>query len=67
MRINQSEHLTNQYMYEILALSKLLMYDFHYNYSKRKYDTNLLFTDTSSLVYEIKTNDVLEDFYKGFV
>ena len=51
-------------MYEILALSKLLMYDFHYNYSKRKYDTNLLFTDTSSLVYEIKTNDVLEDFYK---
>ena len=54
-------------MYEILALSKLLMYDFHYNYSKRKYDTNLLFTDTSSLVYEIKTNDVLEDFYKGFV
>ena len=40
------------------------MYDFHYNYIKRKYDARLLFTDTDSLVYEIKTNDVYEDFYK---
>ena len=40
------------------------MYDFRYNYIKRKYDAKLLFTDTDSLVYEIKTNDVYEDFYK---
>ena len=40
------------------------MYDFHYNYIKSKFDANLLITDTGSLVYEIKTEDVYEDFYK---
>ena len=41
------------------------MHEFHYKYSKRKYDAKLLFTDTDSLVYEIKTEDVYEDFYKN--
>ena len=38
------------------------MYDFHYNYVKRKNvdKAKLLFTDTDSLMYEIET----EDFYK---
>ena len=46
----------------ILDISKNLMYDFHYNYNKPKFsdDSRLLFTDTDSLCYEIRT----EDFYE---
>ena len=39
------------------------MYEFHYKYIKNKFDAKLLFTDTGSLVYEIKTENVYEDFY----
>ena len=40
------------------------MYEIHYDYIKNKYDnkSKLLFTDTDSLMYEIKTEDVYEDF-----
>ena len=40
-----------------LELSKWLMYDFHYNFIKKHVDANLLFTDTNSLTYEIKSKD----------
>ena len=48
----------------ILELSKVLMYEFHYVYIKNKYGSNsrLLFTDSDSLIYEIKREDVYEDF-----
>ena len=48
----------------ILELKEVLMYKFHYDYIKSKYDNNskLLFTETDNLMHEIKTEDVYEDF-----
>ena len=48
--------------FTVLALSKWLMYDFHYNFIKKHFDAELLFTDTDSLTYEIKSEDVYEEF-----
>ena len=44
----------------ILELSKILMYEFHYDYIKNIFANNsiLILTDTDSLMYAIKTEDV---------
>ena len=58
----------------IVDLSKIVMYELHYDYTKAKYDgensclqgalrLKLCYMDTDSLVYEIKT----EDFYADIV
>ena len=50
----------------ILDLSKTLMFDFHYNYIRKKYNNKaeLLFTDTDSLMYLIQTDDFFLDIKK---
>ena len=54
--------------FTVLELSKwffnkvVMEYDFHYNFIKKHFDAELLFTDTDSLTHEIKSEDVYEDF-----
>ena len=48
----------------VLDLSKVLMLEFHYLWTKRRYPgprSELLFTDTDSLCYVIRTRDVYTD------
>ena len=40
------------------------MCDFHYNFIKNNFIAELLFTDTESLVYEIKSENIYKEFYK---
>ena len=51
----------------ILDFGKVLICMFNYCYIKNKYGNNsrLSFTDIDSLMYEIKTKDVCEDFSKN--
>ena len=44
--------------FTVLELSKWLTYDFHQSFIKKRFDAELLFTDTDSLTYDIKPKDV---------
>ena len=50
--------------FTVLDLSKWKMYDFHYSFIKKSFNAELLFTDTDSLVYGIKSENVNEEFFK---
>ena len=47
----------------ILEISKILMYEFWYDYIKPKCDNNikLCYMDTDSFIMDIKTNDFYKD------
>ena len=65
VKLGKTEIKMNKPLYlgqAILDLSKIVMYDFHYDYMKPKYGSKieLCYMDTDSFVYEIET----EDFYK---
>ena len=47
----------------ILDLSKIVMYEFHYDYMKQKYPEGLTlcYMDTDSLTYDIETEDFYQD------
>ena len=46
----------------ILDLSKIIMYEFHYDYMKPKFkDLQLCYMDTDSLIYNIKTENFYTD------
>ena len=50
--------------FTVLDLRKWKRYDFHYNFIKKTFNAELLFTDTDSFVYEIKSKHVYEENFK---
>ena len=42
--------------FRVLELSKWLLHDFHYDFMKKNFDAELLFTDTDSLMIQLFTN-----------
>ena len=62
IKINKSVYLRQA----ILDLSKMLMYEFHYDYMRPRYGSKvkLCYMDTDSFVYEIETEDFYRDIAK---
>ena len=50
--------------FTVPEMRKHLLYGFHYNFIKKIFDAELLFTDTGSLTCEIKCQNVYEKFFK---
>ena len=66
IHVNKTKLTLNKPIYvgfSALDLSKHLMYDWYYNKLKRKYGENctLLYTDSDSLLVDIKTKDAYKD------
>ena len=66
VEMGKTEILFNKPVYlgqAILDLSKIIMYEFHYDYMIPKYGSklNLCYMDTDSFVYHIKTHDFYKD------
>ena len=64
--MSKTELLMNKPMYlglSILELSKILMYEFWYDYVKPKYGENakLCYMDTDSFIVHVKTDDIYKD------
>ena len=64
--MNKNQVLLNKPRYvgaAILAISKTVMYDYHYSYMMEKFpDSKLLFTDTDSFCYQVP-NVTKDEFY----
>jgi hypothetical protein len=65
IELNKTDIYFNKPIYVgmcILDISKLTIYDFHYKYIKPRFGdkANVCYTDTDSLIYEIKTDDFYE-------
>ena len=50
--------------FAVLETSKWEMYNFHYNFTIRKFNTRLLFTDTESLFYELHEKTLYKKMHK---
>ncbi|XP_051159269.1 uncharacterized protein LOC127280359 [Leptopilina boulardi] len=66
IELRKTEVLLNKPIYvglSVLDVSKTLVYDFHYSYMLPKYGKacKLLYTDTDSLVYVVKCQDIYKD------
>src|SRR5436190_23664297 len=63
---NFDEEKNNTTKQAFLDISKLIMYKFHYEWSVKKFGSNLklCMTDTDSLLYSIMTEDIYEDIKK---
>ena len=48
----------------LLKIMLMNMCDFHYNFIKKNFNAELLFIDTDSLAYEVKSEDIYKEFYK---
>lgn len=65
MQLTKTEVYLNKPIYVglcVLDLSKTLVYDFHYDYMNSQFDDRckLLYTDTDSLLYEIRCPDIYD-------